>query len=598
MLTQVLGRKLAWCAQPRAPVVSGLILVTAMLASTLSCSLFRDSDAAAKSLLERGKADRDARRYSDAATEFRDVVRLQPNKPEGHYWLGITLRDMGQRDEAMAELYRAHLLQNNYSDSVLLLAQMMVRSDDIQNVKWSADFAHGIIARRTDPASRSEAYYILGLGKLRLNDAQSAADNFREAVREDPGHVGALSLLALQDAERGNVDAGEQLLRVAAARDPKSVALASALAEYCRMARKPTEAEAEWRRVIALDPANVAAHINLVDLLCSLGRTDESEELAKFLAQQPDSRYWQWHALLLLRKGQTDAAIAELHEISRRAPRDPIARLRLVAALVSANRPQEAQALMDEAERNGDHTLDGMLMQAQLALIRNDPRAADAFVAKAARFDPASGQPHLMAAKLPENANNPFRIKYELGESLRLEPTLLSARLALARFHLSLRDGVNALAVLNESPEGQRSTYRLLLLRSWTLLATGEWIKASSATEALAAMERSPELLAQQAVLEAALRNSPKVQATLTELTRVSQSSSAATRVSKLLGGRAPSPEELRTVAMDLSSQTSWESYHADLLELPRGLLRSVLDPEGLLPLRTFGAGEPMIHES
>jgi predicted Zn-dependent protease len=598
MFTQVLGRKLAWCAQPRAPVVSRLFLVTAMLASTLSCSLFRNPDAAAKSLLERGKADRDARRYSDAAREFREAVRLQPGNPAGHYWLGITLRDMGQRDEAMAELYRAHLVQSFYSDSVLLLAQMMVRSEDIQYVKWSADHAHGILARRTDPASRSEAYYILGLGKLRLDDAQSAADNFREALREDAGHVGALSLLALQDAERGNVDAGEQLLRVAATREPKSVALASALAEYCRMARKTTEAEAEWRRVIALDPANVAALINLVDLLCSLGRTDESEELAKSLAQQSNSNYWQWHALLLLRKGQTDAAIAELQEISQRAPRDPIARLRLVAALISANRPQEAQALMDEAERNGDRTLDGMLMQAQLALIRDDPRAADAFVTQAAHFDPASGQPHLIAARLPENANNSFRIKYELGESLRLEPTLLSARLTLSRFHLSLRDGVNALAVLNESPKGQRSTYRLLLLRSWTLLATGEWTKASSATEALASMERSPELLAQQAVLEAALRNSPKVQATLTELTRISQPGSAATRVSKLLGGRAPSPEELRTAAMDLGSQPLWESYHADLLELPRGLLRSVLDPEGLLPLRTFGAGEPMIHES
>src|SRR5262249_52917935 len=157
---------------------------------------------------------------------------------------------------AMAELYRAHLAQNNYSDSQLLLAQLMVRSGDIKNVMWSADHARMILAKRTDPASRSEAYFVLGLGKLRLNDAQSAGDSFRDALREDPGHVGALSLLALQDAERGNVDAGEQLLRGAAARDPKSVALASALAEYCRMARKPTEAEAEWRRVIALDPAN------------------------------------------------------------------------------------------------------------------------------------------------------------------------------------------------------------------------------------------------------------------------------------------------------------------------------------------------------
>src|SRR5215813_8099899 len=110
----VSDRKFPWCAQHRAPAISGLFLVAAVLASTLSCSQFRSSDAAAKSMLDRGKADYAAQRYSDAARQFREVVRLQPDSPEGHYWLGITLRAMDQQDEAMAELYRAHLAQNNY----------------------------------------------------------------------------------------------------------------------------------------------------------------------------------------------------------------------------------------------------------------------------------------------------------------------------------------------------------------------------------------------------------------------------------------------------------------------------------------------------
>jgi Tfp pilus assembly protein PilF len=577
--------------------MSAQVVVTAIVASTLSCSLFRGADASAKSLLARGRAELDARRYSDAEREFREVVRLQPNKPEGHYWLGVTLRDMGRGDEAMGELYRAHLAQNDYLDSLLLLAQIMVRSNDLQNVKWSADHAHGILTRRTDPASRSEAYYILGLGKLRLNDPQSAADDFKEAVRENPGHVGALSLLALQEAERGNVDGGEQLLRVASARDPQSVALASALAEFCRMARKPSEAEAQWRRVISLDPANVAAYVNLVDLLCSLGRTDESEELAKSLAVQPDNRYWQWHALLLLRKGQMDAAIGELKEIARRAPQDQVSRLRLVAALIAANRTQEAHAIMDQAERSNNRTVEGLLMQAQLALIRNDYRAATAFVAEAARFDPASGQSHFMAARLPENADE-FRINYELGEALRLEPSLVPARLALARRRLALNDGVSAVAVLNACPASQRSTYPVLLLRGWVLLATGDWAQAALANEALAALEHSPDVLTQEALVQTALHNAPRAQATLAELARISPPTAMASGISKLLGGRSPSPEEVRMAATELGSQPVWENYHADLLELPRGLLRSVLDPEGLLPLRTFGAGEPMIYES
>ena len=597
-LPQVRGRRSSRCARYRVRMLFIAILLITIVASTLGCDLFRSSDTAAKAVLDRGLAYYKARHYGDAEREFREVVKLQPDKPEGHYWLGITLRDMGRRDEAMGELYHAHLVQSNYADSLLLLAQIMVRSDDIQNVKWSADHAHGILARRTDPASRSEAFYILGLGKLRLNDPQSATDNFKEALRENPAHVGALSLLALQEADRGNIDAGEQLLKAAVAREPRSAALANALAEYCRMATKPSEAEAQWRRVIAIEPGNVAAYVNLIDLLYSLGRTAESEELAKSLAQQPDSRYWQWHALLLLRRGQTGAAIAELQEIARRAPKDHTARLRLAAALIAANRPQEAQALMDQAERNSDRTVDDLLMRAQLALLRNDPLAADKLVTEAARLDPASGQPHLMAARLPQNASNSYRIDYELGESLRLEPTLLSARLSLARRRLALHDGISALALLNECPKRQSSTYPVLLLRNWVLLSTGGGAQASSAVEALASLEQSPEVLAQQAVLQAAMRNPPRAEATVAELVRISQASPMTKEVSKLLESRPLSPDEVRAAAMEIGSQPVWENYHADLLLLPRGLFRSVLDPEGLLPLRTFGAGEPMIYES
>jgi hypothetical protein len=111
-------------------------------------------------------------------------------------------------------------------------------------------------------------------------------------------------------------------------------------------------------------------------------------------------------------------------------------------------------------------------------------------------------------------------------------------------------------------------------------------------------MEQSPEVLAQQAVLQAAIRNPPRAQASAAELVRVSQPGPMTKEVSKLLESRSPSPDEVRAVAMDLGSQPVWESYHADLLLLPRGVFRSALDPEGLLPLRTFGAGEPMIYES
>jgi hypothetical protein len=81
------------------------------------------------------------------------------------------------------------------------------------------------------------------------------------------------------------------------------------------------------------------------------------------------------------------------------------------------------------------------------------------------------------------------------------------------------------------------------------------------------------------------------------EILRVSQSTGNA-GLAKLTETRASSPEEVKAVAIDLGSKPTWESYLQELLDLPRGLMRSALDPEGLLKLQKFGAGEPMINVS
>jgi len=568
-----------------------------LVVTLVGCSL-KGSNAAQQAHLDRGRSDYQARHYNAAESEFREAVRLQPNNPEAHYWLGIALRELGRRDDAMAELYRAHSLHRDYSDSVVLLAQLMVRSGDAQSVRWSGDYAERVLQTKNDPAMRAEAYYVLGLSRIRLNNLQGAIDSFNRALQENPSHVGALCLLALQDADRGEVDTGEQRLKAAVAHDPNSVVLTSALAEYCRLARKTAEAETQWRRVIALDPANVPARVNLVDLLCSLGRDGEAEDVARALGRQPDSRYWQWHALLLFRKGQTSDAVSELRELLRRAPQEQTARLRLAAALICVDRPLEAEALLDEAERNGAHSTDYILMRAEAALSRSDPRVASDLVAEAMRFDPASGQPHLMAARLPETSGNPYRVSYELGEALRLENTLLPARLATVRRQIALRDHASALGTLDSCPSRQQSSFPVLLQRSWAMLAKGDWSEAGKEIDGLAALERSPEITAQQIVLQSALRNFSAARVSSAELVRTSQNSLVALEVTQLVGNRVPSPDEVRTVALKLGSEPTWERYKSDLLVLPRGLMRSVLDPEQLLPLQSFGIWEPMIDAS
>ena len=52
-----------------------------------------------------------------AIDEATDALRLDPDRAEVRYVLGLTLAGAGRLDEASAELYRALALQPNYEDA-------------------------------------------------------------------------------------------------------------------------------------------------------------------------------------------------------------------------------------------------------------------------------------------------------------------------------------------------------------------------------------------------------------------------------------------------------------------------------------------------
>jgi len=291
-----------------------------------------------------------------------------------------------------------------------------------------------------------------------------------------------------------------------------------------------------------------------------------------------------WHALLLFRRGRTDAALTELKQLAARRPDDETTGLRLAASMISTNQSKEALAVLRNPDDKNGRTVGDILMRGLIALNQSDAKKATERLSQAMAFDSASGERHLFPAGL--------------GESLRLEATLLPARLALVRRHLAEQDVASALGVLYAYPRNQCQSYAILLQRSWLILAKGDWVQAEVQLAGLAAMERSPDIAVQQAALQAGMLKPTNEQTTTAKLLRISQSGLESTGLAKLLGARSASAEQVRAVAINLGSQPSWESYIRELLELPRGLMRSTLDPEGLLTLRTFGPWEPMIDAS
>jgi Flp pilus assembly protein TadD len=124
---------------------------------------------------------------------------------------------------------------------------------------------------------------------LRLqDDAEAARRICRDVLRDDPGSARAMAMMAAICADLGELDAGRQWVRQALEADGDCVPAHFALGRLHEAAERHADAEASYRRVVALDPSHAKGHTNLGCMLHIQGRFDEAAACyRKALAIEP-----------------------------------------------------------------------------------------------------------------------------------------------------------------------------------------------------------------------------------------------------------------------------------------------------------------------
>lgn len=166
-------------------------------------------------------------------------------------------------------------------------AVAMLRDDVVREVLKALD-AHPLpTAPGADRAIHLDAYrvYLLGRERMRRADPASAADAvelYRRATILDPGFARAYlglaqALMRAADADPGPAavkrDEGRQALERAVALDP---ALGEAWSELARLADDAAQAEALYRRGLALSPNDGDGHVHYAQWLFLHGRVGEA----------------------------------------------------------------------------------------------------------------------------------------------------------------------------------------------------------------------------------------------------------------------------------------------------------------------------------
>ena len=281
------------------------------------------------------------------------------------------------QDAALAQVQQALALDPNFAPSWALLANVYGAT----MVFGTTEPFQKVAEKMTNAAQRALAldpklagpHVILANAFFVDYDYATSQREFRQALELEPHNPDALGLSAYLSIAACHLDDAERYSRQLIERDPLSVdpyrALATALWFHGRLG----EAEAMYRRAIALSPGAESMHWRLTLVLLSADRPQEAFEVAN----AETSHYWRLMARVatldaLARPAEADQALAELEA-------DPVIRVsgQYQLAQIYAHRGdrERAFAYLERARQARDPGFANYLKcDPTLAQLRSDPR--------------------------------------------------------------------------------------------------------------------------------------------------------------------------------------------------------------------------------
>ena len=267
-----------------------------------------------------GEALIGSQRADEADEVFRDAAKRMPDRPEPHYWLGVSLFKQGKNEEAKTELGKALQMSPDLADA---MAQL-VAIDLSEN---RSDSALVRVTRQLQLVPQSAALYdLLGVVHQARKDTQAAEAAFVKSAELDPNLINPRVQLANfyvthQKFDRA-VAYGEQARRL----DSRNVAALIALGVAYQATGAVEKARQAYERALTVDQNSAAAANNLAFLL-SESQADQAQALRyaamalKVAPKDPhinDTAGW-----ILYKAGRYSEAFTVLRESVERLPNAP-----------------------------------------------------------------------------------------------------------------------------------------------------------------------------------------------------------------------------------------------------------------------------------
>jgi putative PEP-CTERM system TPR-repeat lipoprotein len=456
----------------RTLIVSSIVLVQLLL-STGACS--RDPERAKQEYLRSGNRYFDEKKYGEAAIQYRNALKQDPQFGEARYKLAQSNAQRGDLAEAYRDYLRAADLLPDNSEVQISAATFLLLTGQFEDAKTRAR------QELTKNPNNVKAQIVLGNALARLKDFDNAVIELEEAVKLEPDATAYSSVGDVQFARERQPEA-EQAFRSAIASDPRSVSAHLALANYLWRIGRIDEAERSLLTAAEIDPNNLLANRGLGAFYLSTNRSSRAEQYLRTAADRDGTR-GAIHKLLLadyyLSSSRHDDALKVLESIAMTNENFGTSRTRVAAIQYSKQQTDAAYKTIDEVLLKEPQNPMALLTKARFLRAESKYDKALELATAAAMADPRNIQAHYDVGVLHVDRNERSAAIAAFNQVVKLNPRAVAALVQLSRLTLergetdtALRLAQNASTVAKTEPNVQLAFARSLIAKGWIEDAT------------------------------------------------------------------------------------------------------------------------------
>ena len=404
-----------------------LALILTLIAALFSACSF-DPNVRKQKYFESGQRYFEGAKYPEAAIEYTNAIKIDPNYGEAHYQLAETYIKLQKQQLAYQELTRTVELQPENYQARIGLANLLILGHDFQQAQEQTTLL--LQKRPNDPAVHSAVSGLL----LAQGNLPGAIDEIQKAVALDPNRSDLHLELAMLQLRNNQPDAAETNFKRVIELDPRETKAQLLLGTFYQSRNRFAEAEQQFRHAMSLDPTNPEPLAPLAGLYSAEGKRADAEDLLKQAKRDFPNNPAGYRLLgeFYFANGEMDKAAPEYASVYQQHPENLQLKKNYIQILIQTKRFDEARKLDDEILKTNPNDDDALVYQSQMQITAGDVSDATQTLQTVIKNASTNSEAHYVLGVAFEKSGNLERAEGEWREALRLRPDLLDAQRALA----------------------------------------------------------------------------------------------------------------------------------------------------------------------